>query len=177
MAVGRHRFVGSRRALRPCFLECDSPVVAESYGTAPASAVSSCCRRSLGGSDAVTKRFSLRTIVREIADDPVWRNRFDHARNALTKPSPELYYDVLSPLCSCLEIWETEYYHVMDSPQAIVNWFRGSGLRPYLEALENDEQRQTFEARLLAAYTQAYPRCSDGQILFPFRRCFFTAYQ
>lgn len=119
----------------------------------------------------------LRTAVQDIAADPVWRNRFNFARNALTKHPPEFYYDVLKPLCTRLDIWETEYFHIMESPQAIVNWFRGTGLRPYLEALENDEQRQSFEARLLDAYTQAYPRRSDGKILFPFRRLFFIAYR
>jgi trans-aconitate 2-methyltransferase len=117
----------------------------------------------------------LRNAVQEIAADPVWRDRFDNAQNALTKHPPEFYYDVLRPLCTRLEIWETEYYHIMDNPQAIVNWFRGTGLRPYLEALENEEQRQSFEARLLVAYTQAYPRRNDGKILFPFRRLFFVA--
>jgi len=84
--------------------------------------------------------------------------------------------NVLRPRAARLDIWETEYCHVMDNPQAIINWFRGTGLRPYLEALENDEQRRRFERMLLDGYTQAYPPQQDGRILFPFRRLFLIAY-
>ncbi len=65
----------------------------------------------------------------------------------------------------------------MDSPQAIVDWFRGTGLRPFLEALENEAQKQRFQKMLLDGYTQAYPRQKDGRVLFPFRRLFVVAYR
>lgn len=119
----------------------------------------------------------LRLVVDEVADDPEWRHLMDAPRNALTFASPSFYYDALQPDASRVELWETSYYHIVESPRAIVEWFRGTGLRPYLEALETEEQRQRFEQLLLAGYTQAYPRQRDGRVLFPFRRLFVLAYR
>ncbi len=103
-------------------------------------------------------------------------DRLDSARHALTRETPSFYYDLLQPIATRLDIWETEYYHVMDSHQSIVDWFRGTGLRPFLAALENDVQRQQFEQQVLAGYKAAYPAQKDGRILFPFRRLFIVAY-
>ncbi|MEE3719900.1 methyltransferase domain-containing protein [Tumidithrix elongata RA019] len=119
----------------------------------------------------------LRQVVDEVSKDPLWSDRMDRARNALTFERPRFYYDVLQPLAKYLEIWETEYYHVMDSPKAIVNWFRGTGLRPFLGSLESEQQKEKFEQMLLEGYTKAYPQQNDGRILFPFRRLFIIAYR
>jgi len=111
------------------------------------------------------------------ADDPSWRHLMGPALNALTKEPPSLYYNLLQPLAARLDIWETEYYHVVDSPQSIIEWFRGTGLRPFLAALENEGQRKRFEEQLLERYTRAYSPQNDGRILFPFRRLFIVAYR
>lgn len=118
----------------------------------------------------------LRQVVFAVANDPVWSHLMVAARRAIAVETPSFYYDLLQPLTSQLEIWETEYYHVMDSHQAILNWFRGTGLRPFLEALENEEQKQRFQQLVLEGYRQAYPPQKDGCILFPFRRLFIIAY-
>jgi trans-aconitate 2-methyltransferase len=112
----------------------------------------------------------------EVAGDPGWTHLMDAPRNAQTKKTPSFYYNLLQPLAARLEIWETIYYHVMASPRAILEWFRGTGLRPYLAALENEGQRQRFEDMLLERYRQNYPRQNDGRVLFPFRRLFIIAY-
>lgn len=119
----------------------------------------------------------LHHVTLEVADDSEWRHLMDAPIHALTKESPYFYYDVLQPIAGRLDIWETEYYHVMDGPEAIVNWFRGTGLRPFLEALETEEQKQRFERMMLEGYTNAYPRQKDGRVLFPFRRLFIVAYR
>lgn len=119
----------------------------------------------------------LHQVTLKVAENPLWRQRMEAARNALTKESPSFYYDVLQPFASRIDIWETEYFHNMDGPEAILNWFRGTGLRPFLEALETEAEKQEFEHRMLDGYTQAYPRQKDGRVLFPFRRLFITAYR
>jgi trans-aconitate 2-methyltransferase len=119
----------------------------------------------------------LHHVTLEVAQDSAWRHLMDGPGRALTRETPAFYYAVLQPLAAQLDIWETEYYHVVDSPQAIVTWFRGTGLRPFLEALETDEQRQRFEQLVLEGYTRAYPRQADGRVLFPFRRLFMVAYR
>lgn len=119
----------------------------------------------------------LRQVALEVANDPAWSHCMDAARRALTRETPSFYYDVLQPLATRLDIWETQYYHVMENPQSIVNWFRGTGLRPFLASLENEAQKQRFEQMLLDGYTRAYPPQQDGRILFPFRRLFIVAYR
>src|SRR5208337_5641302 len=120
---------------------------------------------------------ALHREILETAEDPAWRHLMGPALNALTKKPPSFYYNLLRPLAARLEIWQTEYYHVVDSPQSIIEWFRGTGLRPFLAALENEEQRKRFEELLLERYTRAYPRQNDGRILFPFCRLFIIAYR
>lgn len=53
-------------------------------------------------------------------------------------------------------------------------WYRGTGLRPYLAQLCPEDARQ-FEADVLAGLRQLYAPGKAGQILFPFPRLFFTA--
>ena len=119
----------------------------------------------------------IHQVTLEVANDPVWRRLMDEPQRALTYETPAFYYAILQPFAADIDIWETEYYHIVDNAQAIVTWFRGTGLRPFLEALETAEQRQQFEQRVLEGYTQAYPPQADGRILFPFRRLFMVAYR
>ncbi len=118
----------------------------------------------------------LHLITLEVSHNGLWSDQMDLPRNALTKKPPAFYYEVLQPLSVMLEIWETEYYHILDSPEAILDWFRGTGLRPFLEALQTEEQKKHFEQMLLDGFIQAYPRQKDGRVLFPFRRLFVIAY-
>lgn len=120
---------------------------------------------------------SLQKTIAEVAKDPLWSRLMDGPLNAMTKKPPSFYYNLLQPRAARLEIWETEYYHAMDGPRAILEWFRGTGLRPYLAALESEAQKQRFEGMLLERYTKSYPRQNDGRILFPFRRLFIIAYR
>jgi trans-aconitate 2-methyltransferase len=89
----------------------------------------------------------------------------------------DFYYDVLSPHAARVDLWATEYMHVMDGPEAIVEWYKGTGMRPFLDALSTDGEREQFLARYLAAIREAYPARPDGKVLFPFRRIFVVAYR
>ena len=87
------------------------------------------------------------------------------------------YYDLLCGEAIRIDLWVTTYQHVLAGPEAIVEWIRGTGLRPFLEALSRDEQRARFTARLLERVAADYPRRVDGKVIFPFRRLFFIAYR
>ena len=92
------------------------------------------------------------------------------ARTALTREPPSLSFDVLQPLVSRIDLWGTVYYHVMAGPQAVIEWFRGTGLRPFLEALSLGDERLHCEQMLLDQYREIYPSRPSGHVLFPFRR-------
>jgi len=112
-----------------------------------------------------------------VARDPAWRDRIHAATTAISVESPSVYYDLLQPLASRIDLWVTEYQHVLDSPAAVIDWMRGTGLRPFLQALADDAERARFEALLVAEVTTGYPRQADGRVLFPFRRLFMVAYR
>jgi trans-aconitate 2-methyltransferase len=90
---------------------------------------------------------------------------------------PAVYYDALAPVARSVDIWETEYFHVMEGPEAIVEWIAGTGLRPFLVALEGEAERARFRAMLAERVTAAYRQRADGRVLFPFRRLFVIAYR
>jgi len=119
----------------------------------------------------------LHREIMEVSADPAWNERMYAARTALTREPPALYYDTLQSLASHLDLWETTYYHLVDGPEAVLEWFRGTGLRPFLEALSSDTDRIRFEHMLLDRYARSYPRRASGKTLFPFRRLFFVAYR
>jgi trans-aconitate 2-methyltransferase len=85
------------------------------------------------------------------------------------------YYRLLRPLTSRVDLWRTTYYHVLaGGAAAVVEWFKGSGLRPFLEPLDESE-RAAYLARYTAAVAGAYPAQADGSVLLPFPRLFMVA--
>lgn len=119
----------------------------------------------------------MRREILEVSEDAAWRDRMQPARESIRCETPAFYYDVLRPITSRVDVWETTYYHVLDGPEGVLEWFRGTGLRPFLQALASDEERTRFEEMLLERYAARYARSADGKVLFPFRRLFFVGYR
>jgi len=112
--------------------------------------------------------------MREIAADGPWATKLAN----VSRPARHdvlFYYDLLKPLCERVDIWRTTYHHVIAGGSAgVVEWFKGSALRPYLTALDEAEQK-AFLARYTADVAKAYPERPDGTVLLPFPRLFFVA--
>ena len=89
----------------------------------------------------------------------------------------EFYYDALAAEAERVEVWTTEYLHVMPGVEAIVEWYKGTGMRPFLEALPDDAARGRFTTEYLEAIRGVYEARRDGRVLFPFRRVFVVAYR
>ena len=115
----------------------------------------------------------LYRIVFEVAADPKWG-----FQNIALEPngvlSSEEYFNILSACSSSFDIWETVYYHALPSHQALLDWIKGTRLRPYLNALSK-EQAALFEKEILDRATEAYPVMKNGTVILKFRRLFFTA--
>lgn len=116
----------------------------------------------------------IHKAIDELASSEKWRKYFAGLQVFHTLSRSE-YYDLLSEILEEFIIWETVYYHVMKSHHDILEWYRGSGLRPYLDLLPETE-RTVFEAELMKVLTQRYPRQKNGDIIFRFPRFFFIAY-
>ena len=117
------------------------------------------------------------SLIREIALDGPWAARMSGAAATFTMEAPGFYYDLLSPSARALDIWTTRYFHVLDSPDAVVDWIASTGLRPFLDALESQGERESFVERLRRRVGESYPRQLDGRVLFPFERLFAVAYR
>lgn len=120
---------------------------------------------------------ALRAHIEDVADDAAWRPRMQEAKAALTMENPSYYYDALADQVRRLDIWETEYNHVMEGPESIVDWISSTGLRPFLDALDTDAERTRFVDLLNRKVAASYLRRRDGKVLFPFRRLFVVAYR
>jgi trans-aconitate 2-methyltransferase len=114
-------------------------------------------------------------LIRTLADSAQWHRFLADVPNSQAQ-GVSVYYDLLRPLVQHLDLWSTEYVHVMDNAEAIVEWYKGSGLRPYLDALPDDTQRARFTSEYLDGIRDSYPPRPDGRVLFPFRRVFLVAY-
>jgi trans-aconitate 2-methyltransferase len=88
----------------------------------------------------------------------------------------DFYYRTLAPHASRLDLWATEYLHALPNVEAIVEWYKGSGMRPYLDALADQTGRERFLADYLEGLRPIYAPQPDGAVLFPFRRIFIVAY-
>ena len=98
-------------------------------------------------------------------------------RSAPPVPDAAWYYDLLAPRTAALDIWRTEYLHVLRGEDPVARWAMGSSLRPYLDALEGEpELRDEFLAAYAAETRRAYPPQADGAVLLPFRRLFIVAH-
>lgn len=86
----------------------------------------------------------------------------------------EAYYDLLSPLTGDIDIWVTDYHHVLDGDDPVAAWAAGTALRPYTSLLNSAEAAE-FTAAYAAALRTAYPRQGDGRTLFCMRRIFIVA--
>jgi trans-aconitate 2-methyltransferase len=116
-------------------------------------------------------------MIRELARSERWRGRFTKPPVDWHTEQPGFYYDALVGQATRLELWETEYIHVVEGTRAIVEWYRGTGLRPFLSALATQEDRAAFLAEYGAALEPHYAAQADGRVLFPFRRLFVVAYR
>lgn len=113
-------------------------------------------------------------LLRETAAEPRWAPRMPDEARLMPVGDPGFYHDLLAPRAARLDIFEIEYLHVLDGPEGVVEWMKGSGLRPFLQRLDASEH-EDFLASYLDRLKAAYPRRASGQVLFPFRRIFIVA--
>lgn len=113
--------------------------------------------------------------LRELATEGPWRDRLQDLRGVRPVAAPEAYFDWLSPLCDEVDIWSTTYLHSLEGDDPVVDWMRGTGLRPYLDALPDPNERDAFLEAYRARLAAILPARADGLTLFPFPRLFIVA--
>lgn len=84
------------------------------------------------------------------------------------------YYDLLAGQTASIDIWETEYLQILQGDDPVVEWVKGSGLRPILNDLSESE-RATYLTEYARRLREVYPLRANGKTLYPFRRLFIVA--
>lgn len=113
--------------------------------------------------------------MREIAGTAAFAGKLGEvAKVRHPLPDPGVYYDALKPLCVSFDVWHTYYYHVIDGTQDVVEWMKGTGLRIFLDPLDEQERAQ-FLKTFTEHMARAYPVHADGKVLLRYPRLFFVA--
>jgi trans-aconitate 2-methyltransferase len=112
-------------------------------------------------------------LAREIAASGPWAAEIASVRHP-DRHTAAYYFELLRPHCAEVDVWRTTYHHPLANHAAVVEWFKGSALRPYLQRLDESAQA-AFLDTYLEAVSQAYPAMSDGTVLLPFPRLFIIA--
>ncbi len=115
-------------------------------------------------------------LMRRVAAEGPWAGVLAKAAGQRTpRQRAEWYYGLLAGQAADVEVWITIYHHPLaEGADGVVEWFRGSGLRPFLAPLD-EGQRAGFLARYREEVARAYPALADGTVLLPFPRLFILA--
>ena len=125
-----------------------------------------------------TKYMPVHTELKKLTSNEKWKNHFATVLNSpsmYTVYTADFYYNLLCNLTTEIDLWETQYFHIMDTHADIVKWYSGSGLRPYLDCLKDNTVNTAFVKEFENALKDAYIVQTNGKILFPFTRIFFIA--
>ncbi|CAG9217456.1 Trans-aconitate 2-methyltransferase [Burkholderia gladioli] len=113
-------------------------------------------------------------IMREVAADGPWAAKLGGAERTM-RFGADWYFSLLRPLAARIDVWRTVYHHQLEGgADAVVEWFKGSALRPFLARLDEREQA-AFLVRYREAIADAYRIYEDGTVLLPFPRLFIVA--
>jgi len=116
-------------------------------------------------------------IMSDLVSSASWATFFREPVREWWVEEISFYYDLLASHAVQLALWTTDYLHVLPNAEAIVEWYKGTGLRPFIDMLSDPADQKRFLADYLHEIKRAYPAHTDGRVLFPFRRFFLVAYR
>jgi trans-aconitate 2-methyltransferase len=118
------------------------------------------------------------TIVRDLRLSPHWRDRLgDGADRRAGVERPATYLQAMADAGLEPDVWQTSYLHVLHGEDAVLEWIKGTALRPVLNALADDQAAtEEFLAACGAQLRAAYPQTALGTV-FPFRRTFAVGHR
>ena len=116
---------------------------------------------------------STHSSITETIKERTWSKELSSLllNNPILKP--QIYYSMFENLARLINIWETTYFHILTGENPVVNWTKGSILRPILNVLDGKEKEE-----FLKLYTNkinlAYPKLTNGKTLLPYKRLFLV---
>jgi trans-aconitate 2-methyltransferase len=133
---------------------------------------------SPGGTLAVQVPYHFETaahrVIEETKAEPRWRPVLHGVGLHLKAVSPLVWYvERLHELGFKVDAWQTSYIHVLSGENPVLEWFKGSALRPLLNRL-TPQAGEDFLRDLGSRLKAAYP--ARGSVtLLPFPRLFLVA--
>jgi trans-aconitate 2-methyltransferase len=115
-------------------------------------------------------------LMRELAESPEWSPRLAGVLRHADAVRPVREYLLL--LCAAglrATAWQTNYLHLLPGEDPVLEWVRGTGLRPILAALSSSDAA-AFERDYAERLRAAYPRTEYGTV-FPFLRTFVVGHK
>lgn len=114
--------------------------------------------------------------MRSVAAEPAFAAKLGNAAGSRApRRNAEWYYTLLRPHCARVDVWLTTYHHELAGGlDAVVEWFKGSGLLPFLAPLDPAE-KAAFLTRYRQVLADGYPVQPNGAVLLPFPRLFIIA--
>ncbi len=119
-------------------------------------------------------------LMREVAAEHPAAERLLPVLSRVSAGKPATYVELLGSQGLDVDAWETTYQHILDplgqQESPVLEWVRGTGLRPVLDTLTDEAERDAFLSDYDVRLRAAYPRSSVG-VIFPFRRTFVVAHR
>ncbi|MBL8645577.1 MAG: methyltransferase domain-containing protein [Rhodospirillaceae bacterium] len=112
--------------------------------------------------------------IEKVAEMEKWRDRFAGVHPHADPLPAKTYYDLLCPLAADIDVWETDYHHVLEGENPVTEWISSTGLVPFLSVL-SEAEKPGYLADYSACAAKAYPRQKDGKVLFTMHRLFLVA--
>ena len=122
----------------------------------------------------VTEACPYQVCIGETVTSERWADKLADVWMYKDPMLPEQMYDILSPLARSVDIWVTDYHHVLEGENPVFDWIIGTGLTPYFSVLSGPEKEE-FLADYSARVLSAYPKQTDGKTLFLMKRIFVLA--
>jgi trans-aconitate 2-methyltransferase len=123
------------------------------------------------------EKMPINTAINNVLEKTKWSNRIKNTIWNKQYSGLDYYYELLNKYADEIILWETHYYHIMQSMQGIVDFVHPTALKPYLDQLNNENEKQEFETEILEECKKYYKEQSNGKVLFPFQRMFIVAYK
>jgi trans-aconitate 2-methyltransferase len=118
------------------------------------------------------------TLMVDTASDGPWKELLGPVLRTSPVAAPQIYYDLLVNEAAAVDIWESEYTHILEGDNAVLEWVRGTALKSLLDTFDTahrQDWKDAFVAKYAARLNEAYPKRMDGRTLFAFRRLFIVA--
>ncbi|MER5771573.1 trans-aconitate 2-methyltransferase [Streptomyces sp. NPDC001985] len=112
------------------------------------------------------------TLLTEVCASPRWRDRLGGDQGRSHTLDPAEYLRRLTGPGRVVDVWETTYLQLLTGDDPVLDWVKGTSLRPVLTALDGDPAAlSAFLEEYGALLRAAYPAGPHGTV-YPFRRIF-----